>query len=354
MLAKYGGTKQSERAVQSALIWLASKQEKNGSWRMNGPWADSGRWEHRAFATGMALLAFQGDGNSHARGPFRETVARGLRALGRLQSAEGEFASENRLAQDAGYSQAICTMALCDLYGMTRDAEVRIRAEKAIACCVQSQDAARGGWRYQPCAGSDTSVTGWVVMGLSMARAAGLYVPSPVFSRAHEYLNSVTNDGATYAYQPGQGPTASMTAEAMLCRQLLGWTTNDARLLAGAKHLLEWSPRPEERDLYYWYYGTQAMHNIGGELWHTWNTTLRDLLVASQEAREPEGGSWHPREPYPDRWNAHGGRLYTTCLSIYILETYYRYLPLHEASKPLSHDRLPIDVNPRPYLREQR
>jgi hypothetical protein len=32
-----------------------------------------------------------------------------------------------------------------------------------------------------------------------------------------------------------------------------------------------------------------------------------------------------------DRWGADGGRLYVTCLSLYVLEVYYRHLPLYRS-----------------------
>jgi hypothetical protein len=41
-------------------------------------------------------------------------------------------------------------------------------------------------------------------------------------------------------------------------------------------------------------------------------------------------GSWHPYRPVPDRWGAHGGRLYVTTLNLLSLEVRYRLLPLYE------------------------
>jgi hypothetical protein len=39
-----------------------------------------------------------------------------------------------------------------------------------------------------------------------------------------------------------------------------------------------------------------------------------------------EAGSWSSRQ---DEWGSRYGRLYQTCLSTYVLEVYYRHLPLY-------------------------
>ena len=54
---------------------------------------------------------------------------------------------------------------------------------------------------------------------------------------------------------------------------------------------------------------------------------MRKLLPAKQDRRGRERGSW---DPNGDRWRGDGGRLYVTCLSIYVLEIYYRHLPLYQ------------------------
>ena len=101
--------------------------------------------------------------------------------------------------------------------------------------------APEGGWRYQPGVDSDTSVTGWYVMGLQSALMAGLEVPSPTLQRVSEYLDTVAIDGGSlYKYQPiRQGFSPAMTAEGLLCRQYLGWKQNDRRLAEGAEFMLE-------------------------------------------------------------------------------------------------------------------
>ncbi|HUY88708.1 MAG TPA: prenyltransferase/squalene oxidase repeat-containing protein [Pirellulales bacterium] len=332
LLAKYGGNGTTEDSVGRALAWLAKQQRKDGSWSLRGPYKSGalGR-DVPESATAMALLAFQGNGHTHQRGEYRQNVAKGIKALLRMQQGNGDFFEEGGTSNNWFYAHAQATMAVCELYGMTKDLKLRDPAVKAIQFLIESQDPELGGWRYMPRSDSDTSVTGWVVMAFQTARMAGLEVPSPVLAKIGEYLDKVSEDGSTYGYQVGTEPSWTMTAEALLCRQYLGWRRDDERLVSGAEQVLKYLPRYEDRDVYYWYYGTQMMHHMDGKFWQTWNGALRDMLVENQES----DGSWDPGGKHPDKWAnlGQGGRLYTTCLSVYMLEVYYRHLPIYGVGK---------------------
>ena len=125
-----------------------------------------------------------------------------------------------------------------------------------------------------------------------------------------------------------------MSAQSLLCRTLLGWKRDDPRLLRGMESLVSEHPitftEPKKRDVYYWYYATQLLHHHGGEPWRQWNERMRDELLKYQETRGGDivVGSWNPMLPQPDEWSYYG-RLYTTCLSIYMLEVYYRHLTIY-------------------------
>jgi len=172
------------------------------------------------------------------------------------------------------------------------------------------------------------SVTGWFVMALQSARMAGLEVPSPTLDRVSEFLESVARDGGSrYAYRAQDGATLALTAEGLLCRQYLSWERDDPRLVAGVSYLLDNLPDWNQRNVYYWYYATQVLHHMEDSPWRIWNSEMRKLLPEKQVKRGRERGSW---DPGGDRWGGEGGRLYVTCLSIYILEVYYRHLPLYQ------------------------
>ena len=122
--------------------------------------------------------------------------------------------------------------------------------------------------------------------------------------------------------------TAAVSAEGLLCRQYLGWPQRDRRLIAGLELLLsqkfmDWE---NDKDVYAWYYITQVGHHAGGEPWERWNERMKAVLPAAQVQKGSEAGSW---DPSLDKWGHIGGRLFVTCFCTYMLEVYYRHLPLY-------------------------
>jgi hypothetical protein len=349
VLAGYGASDGSENAVAFGLAWLAKQQRPDGSWSLIGPYPDGSQYnENTVAATAMAMLAFQGAGHTHkGQGSYRSNLRKGVYYLLENQKGNGDFYTAEvaaRFGNDAHlYSHGQATIAICELYAMTGDEELKEPAQRAINFCVEAQDPDFGGWRYNPgrARDSDVSVTGWILMALQSGRIAGLEVPSETLNRASLFLDMAAvkqnSDrrqfplGSRYSYMPGGGPNPPMTAEGLLCRQYLGWDREDERMVAGIEYLSDERnvPNWQRRNVYAWYYMTQTLHNYGGEKWRAWNDVMRDLLVDHQAKTGNEKGSWHPTKPDADEFAGEGGRLYVTCLSLYILEVYYRHLPIY-------------------------
>ena len=336
LLKAFGGTGGTEDAVQAGLKWLARNQRSDGAWSLVGPYSEGGVSENKPAATAMALLAFMGAGNTHKTGPYKDNVLKGIGIIKKLQDKDGFFADQ-AVGNQRTYAQAQCTIAICELYGMTGDADLREIAQKAIRYAEKAQSKS-GGWRYQPREGEDTCVTGWYVMALISARMAGLDVDSEVLEHVHTFLdavqrygrsNKVDPNGERYAYQTYSSSTPSMTAEGMLCRLYLGWNTQDPRIESGAEFLCSQPISTDKGRIsyYYWYYATTTLHHIGGSSWKEWNDTMKEVLPAMQITSGKEKGSW-PSTGDPNEGG--GGRLYATCFSIYCLESYYRHLPLSD------------------------
>jgi hypothetical protein len=332
LLGKYGGNATTESSVINGLQWLVKQQKSDGGWSLSGPYQDGGSEENTPAATAMALLAFQGQGNTHRTGKFKDNVIKGWKYLLKLQGKDGNFVTTG-LAHQRLYAQAQCTIALCELYGMTNDSSYRRPAELAIKYALFAQDKKLGGWRYEPGRDSDTSVTGWFVMALQSARMANLEVPQSALDNVSRFLDAAQQDGGkTYTYTIDSFVTPAVTAEGLLCRQYLGWKQTDPRLVEGVSAL---NRNPvdygvAERDVYYWYYATQACHHMEGKIWEDWNAEMRQAVPEQQIKKGAEAGSW---DPSGDKWGSYGGRLYVTCLSIYMLEVYYRHLPIYSGYK---------------------
>lgn len=325
LLAAYGGNVTTEASVEMALEWLERNQRSTGLWSLSKPYSNGAAAENRTSATAMALLAFLGAGHTHQEGDYRNTVDRGWRALLKDQKNDGDF-WQGGIMHHRLYSQAQVTIGICELYGMSRDENFREPAQRAVDYAVSIQ-APGGGWRYEPKELSDTSVTGWFLMALQSARMAGLKVDSEAFEKVSRYLDAAASaDGSRYGYLPRTANNPVMTAEALLCRQYLGWKRDDPRLVAGVEYV---SLNPIDfmrSNSYYWYYATQVLHHMDDQHWDLWNEVMRVELPERQEKEGRERGSWSPTG---DRWGSHGGRLYMTAMCTYMLEVYYRHLPIY-------------------------
>ena len=83
-------------------------------------------------------------------------------------------------------------------------------------------------------------------------------------------------------------------------------------------------------NLYYFYYGTLAMYQHGGDQWDVWNERMKKALLPVQRQDEGYVGSWDP----DTRWGGYGGRVYSTAMAALCLEVYYRYLPIYRLNDP--------------------
>lgn len=333
-LGANGGSDATEASVAAALEWIVRQQKKDGLWSMQGPYQDGGSQENRLAATAMALLALQGAGNTHQGGEHRAEVSRAWKRLLAAQQRDGLFDVGRLPAQHELYSHAQVTIALCELYGMTRDAELAEPAARALGYALAAQGP-NGGWRYEPGKDGDMSVTGWYMMALKSAEMAGMEVPHEAFERIEGFLDLVaTQEGRRYGYRrenllrDASPVTAAVSAEGLLCRQYLGWARDDPRLLAGLESIMEEKPLDfgGDKDVYAWYYITQVAHHAQGRVWARWNARVRAELPTRQVSKGKEKGSW---DPSLDRWGSIGGRLFVTCFSTWMLEVYYRHLPLY-------------------------
>jgi hypothetical protein len=217
-----------------------------------------------------------------------------------------------------------------DIYWLTKDEQYKKAAQRAVDYAVKNIDPKKGGWRYLPGNDADTSVTGWVCLGLLHAKQAGLDVPAATLDQVSAYLDSAQKDqGATYTYRPGfGGATAAVSASGLLMRQHLGWKQDDQRLKTGAQKILAQPINNANWQVYYWYHATQVCFNMQGDTWKSWQADLQKIVPAAQAADGPEVGSW---DPDLDEWGVQGGRLYMTCFCTLMLETSSREPPLYEA-----------------------
>ena len=349
----------TEASIELGLVFLAKYQSADGSWSFNNfadgkanlPDGEEALIVSDSAATGLSLLSFLGAGYHHKEDKYQEHVKNGIDFLIQHQQDDGDL----YIDQDANssrsawlYSHAIATIALCEAYGMTQDPRLRRPAQKAVNFIEESQHPTRGGWRYSPAYGADTSVTGWMIMALKSGELAGLTVDQKAFERVEHWMElaqASEEQPFLFRYNPyaadtptqrhGRQPTRAMTAVGLLMRLYTGWSRTNHHMMMGARTLDQNLPNlgtsdSPKRDTYYWYYATQVMFHMGGEQWQRWNQALHPMLTKSQLQEGPLAGSWDPQIPVPDRWGAYGGRLYVTTMNLLSLEVFYRHLPIYE------------------------
>jgi len=330
---KMGGSLASESAVAAALRWLANHQETDGSWALRNPegsFPETGR----VAVTGLALLAFLGSGQTEDVGKYKATVRKAISYLVGQQKANGAVGENNGpdsgWAVGGGYNHAIAGLALVEAYGMSRRSSTKKAAAKAVDYTCRVHQTQGSGWRYKPGQDGDLSVTSWAATQLQAARMAQLKVPKEALEGARKFLESVTvKDGETAglaAYQPGEKPTAMTAAMGLWSRIMLGESKKSEELSTPADYLVKNLPKWGKDvgthggcQLYYWYFGTCAMFQMGGKHWEAWNKSLRDMLVQNQRRGGENDGSW---DPVGARDGRRGGRAYTTAMGALCLEVY--------------------------------
>lgn len=360
---KVGADSASEQAVERALDWLARHQDADGRWNAGSVRGADGRpfegesdftihcspgeicsgacfyAEADTAVTGLALLAFLGAGYTQVDGKYAGAVSGGLEYLIRVQKADGGLQGESRSI--AMYCHTMASLAICEAYALTGDRKLREPATAAVRFLVKGRSSSGRGWRYQPNSrDADTSVLGWVVMVLKSASEGGIAVPAEARRSASDWLETVSRgeSGGLASYTKGQDVTPTMTAEAWVCRQFLGYGGPGGASDEAARYLMSHAPDTARYNLYYWYYGTLAMFQRGGAEWTRWNGMIRNGLVERQIKTGHSAGSWERDDD--SVYGVRGGRIYNTAMATLTLEVYYRYLRLYE-SAPAAGDRTP-------------
>jgi hypothetical protein len=313
---EYLGTPQSEAAVKRALEWLARRQESDGHW-------NSGNYRDDAAVSGLCTLAFLSAGHQPGRGPYGDLMNKASDYLAENIQRNGLVGRGNS-AGPPMYGHGFATLALAELYGMTKRPDFRSKLEAAVQLIYTSQNS-EGGWRYQPgSADADISVTAVQVLALRAAANAGIKVPEDTVKKAIGYIKRCANNGdGGFSYQTTQrGSGPARTGAALTCLMISGEkeapeTKKGLEYLE--KHNLsnyDWAYR--QHYYYALYYCTQAMYQVGGEPWKKWFTEVRERILRDQRAE----GSWQE--------NRSVGEEYSTAMAVLVLQVPAGLLPIYQ------------------------
>jgi len=340
LIAKIAGPrmdpKKNEKAVTDGLRWLVKTQKADGSWSTT----------HQAAMTGFALLAFLGHGELPVSPEFGKTVDDGLKwVLVNGEKNDGRLSMESTITQQGAYAHAIVTYALGEYCTMTegKDAPAVNLFRQAIKYIVDGQGP-DGGWMYHyNKSQSDTSVTGWQLQALKVAHLSGLKIEGvdQAIEKAMQNLRRVQGPGGGFGYRTPEDKY-SLTGIGVLCSTFAPQPKDMEKPIEnGIKFMMaQLAANPVEyqhpkADLYAWYYNTQACMTVGAtspdaklrKAWTDWNARFAPELIRNQA---PDG-SWpamvNASHDNLQKDEAGAGPYYRTCLSILMLEVYYRYTP---------------------------
>ena len=307
-------TAEAERAIDRGLQYLLASQNADGSWASdNGDYAIGG--------TSLGLMAFMVKGHFPGFGRYGESLDRAKAYLLKRSKDSPSGAMGVKM-----YEIGLFTIAMSELWGMTKDPEdnkaIQTALERSVQIILRSQSPL-GGWRYapRPDAGQDTSVTAMVFVSLASAREAGVLVPTETIDRLTGYLRDQAFDEQRggFGYQ-GKGYTIACTAGGVYAAQLAG--NRDTQWVTAALDSLENNPkmfsRKDNGHFYYsHYYAMQSMVQAGDERYARWYPKIRDSLIKLQQPN----GSWQEKEnDYPHK----------TPMAIIILGTPHRYIPVYQ------------------------
>jgi len=340
--------KKLQESIDRALAWLAQAQDPDGRW-------NSERWDGAPLCdygvTGLALLAFLSAGHTDDRGPYADTVRRGLAFLVENRSDDGclstrattTFLIQHGIAT-AALSEAACC---CRSPGVARAAREGL---EFVSMC-RNPDLA---WRYDPRGGdNDTFVTAWMVMALKAGEMAGLHPDAAAYAGALRWVEKMTepNFGQAGYTAPGGLPSnpealgsprsvsasandvraaersQSCTAAGLWVRVLAGDGTLEEPVELKALDLMNdhkptWYAREQENDECYWHWGALAISQVprskDQDPMRPWREALEDALLAHQGETS---GAWAPT----GTWGHTGGRVFSTAMAALSLLAPYAY-----------------------------
>jgi len=298
------------QALVKALDFLASKQQKDGSWLPNS---------YAQAYSGLSLMAFIGgkcaqkDYSANIKGAINYLKSQYKPSSKYPEGSENAAYYGGTLGTENMYQHAIATLAVIEALVDLDDPSLEPIAQDALNLIIRSQNTEHkpetlrgpiksdnrhhGGWRYYPWSiDSDISVSGWQILALKAAVNAGFSVPDYVFPSAAAFVRSLQgkNDGSFRYDSPGDtGDSCARAGMGALSLQLSGFPQDPAvppalRFMQDFAPRWNVEPRGDGYAFYYWYYGTRAMYLAGGDDWRIWKDWMCRFLVDHQNT----DGSW--------------------------------------------------------------
>ena len=346
------GDAATEGAVLKALRWLKKNQTAGGNWP--GDIAN----------TAVAVLAYLAHGETPASKEFGETVEKAIQYLIDAETTDANGVCHFRGAGGSEYGYLICTYALAEAYGMTKNPNAKEAATIALQRIVSNQSPT-GGWDYNMKKDStrdDMSYEGWALQAIKAGKMAGLHPDGleECIKKAIRCLKTRNFRNGGFNYTAGGAPTG-LTATGCLCMQLLGYM-NDMEVKASLETMRGWlplfegeakgglvagGPMPGNAPQYYSYYAAQCKYQAGMcagadpknvKSWQDWNMAMKAKYPPSIELDGEIADANGKMQPCGFWSKGYNNKFLGTSLIALQLMVYYRYLPTTQTKAAKAND----------------
>lgn len=308
--------------LEEGLRWLAAQQqEEGGAW---DPVPFSGRQGSKTLVTGLALLPFLVRGELEAEeSPFATVVEEGLNYLASVQQPDGCLGTGR---DDIMFTHSVA--CLCLMEASWADGDQWEDAARAAVAFLVAQQSPRGGWGEERHARwANMRVTVWAYQSLQLATFLEYPLAETTMLQAERWLAARRGENGLYAYSDPYpfplGPYYPTAAGASLQSWALLEPRDEAAPDEAARTTLDWllakgqgpdEKDPLERDFSAWHFSALALWGFSDERAAAFLREGASRLAG----RVGDNG-------IADRWELHGGRLYSTCFALLFLETPIRY-----------------------------
>ncbi len=329
-IAKYGGSEETERAVELALQWLKRRQSADGAWSVDAENSKPSLIVNGT--TGLTALPFLIAGCLDSTSEYKDAVEKGLNYL--IQHGKtGENIKGVRFHEpgEPFYNHALATLALGEAYVMTRNKAYLEPAQGGLEYILYSQNPDSGIWDGDAYPSDHIINTYWIVETLRAYSKLHIYKKSSYDSlgkttqNVQRFLDSIQN--ATNDARSVPDSITTKAAQELLLRMYLNRFDAISDLEDSVESLYKSGPT---NDSYYNYIATQIAFHYGGAPWKDWNFAMREKLINTQIQEGEKAGSWDfSKEQNRQNVGFPSSPLIDTALSALTLEVYYRSKPLY-------------------------